>query len=166
MHCSQPPPILMTDKFTQKIFDSEVIDMNAQKDVEIGRALLDAFNSSDLSSWEAVLAEDFTFSYPGFREDANQQAAKAFNENILVAFPDLHFEIQRTFVNGNTLAYQWVSSGTHTGPLALPTGTVPATGRSGGSPGVLISVVQDGKIVREETYWDQVEMLTQLGLMG
>lgn len=140
--------------------------MNTQKDLEIGRALLDAVNAGDLSGWEALLGEDFTCSYPAFREDANQQAAKAFNENILVAFPDLHFEVQRTFANGDTFAYQWVASATHTGPLALPTGPVPATGRSGAIPGVLISVVQDGKIVREETYWNQVELMVQLGLMG
>jgi steroid delta-isomerase-like uncharacterized protein len=140
--------------------------MNTQKDLEIGRALIDAVNAGDLSIWEAVLDEEFTCSYPGLREGGNRETAKAFNAGIMVGFPDLHFDVQRTIANGDTFVYQYMATATHTGPLELPTGTVPATGRKGGLPGVFITVVKDGKIVREESYWNQLELLAQLGLMG
>jgi steroid delta-isomerase-like uncharacterized protein len=140
--------------------------MNAQTNLVTGRALLDALNAGDLSGWEAVLAEDYTAFYPSFRQGADRETTKAHNARMMAAMPDAHFDIQRTFADGDTVAYQWVVTGTHTGPLALPTGTVPATGRTAVVPGVLISTIKDGKIVQEEMYWNQVELLTQLGLMG
>ncbi|MEZ4664909.1 MAG: ester cyclase [Caldilineaceae bacterium] len=133
--------------------------------IQIGRALLDGLNAHDLSQWEAMLAEDYTGSYPGLRSGADRQIAKAYNAVFLPAFPDLHFEVERTIANGEVIVYQWMSTGTHSGPLQLPTGTIPATGRQGAVPGVLITTVKHGKIVREETYWNQVELLAQLGIM-
>ena len=135
--------------------------MNVQADqVEIGRALLDAINARDLSQWETRLAGDYTASYPGMRNGVDREAAKGFNGVFLTGTPDLHFEVQRTIADGNVVVYQWLASGTHTGPLVLPTGSIPPTGKRGAVPGVLITVVKQGKIVREETYWNQVELLS------
>jgi steroid delta-isomerase-like uncharacterized protein len=139
--------------------------MNIQSTmVEIGRALLDSLNAHDLSHWEALLADEYTGSYPGLRSGVDRQVAKAYNAVFLPAFPDLYFEVQRTIANGEMVVYQWLATGTHNGPLELPTGTVPATGKRGVVPGVLIATVKGDKIVREETYWNQVELLEQLGI--
>ena len=140
------------------------MDMQATK-VEIGRALLDGVNNNDLSYWKSCLADDYTASYPSLREDVDSEVAYQYNAGIFTAFPDLHFDVQRTVMNGDVMVYQWMASGTHNGPLVTPTGTIPATGKFGGSPGVLIAVVKDGKIVREETYWNQLELLMQLGVL-
>ena len=139
--------------------------MNKQSTiVEIGRVLLDSLNAHDLSLWEALLADDYTGSYPSMRHDVDRQVAKDYNAIFLTAMPDLHFDVQRPIVNGDVVVYQWLGSGTHLGPLALPTGTIPATGNQAAVPGVLITTVKQGKIVREETYWNQVELLEQLGI--
>jgi ketosteroid isomerase-like protein len=137
----------------------------------IGRTLLDAIEAHDLGRWEAALAAEATFSYPGLRDDhphpdggGARAAARAYNAPFLAAFSDLTFIYDRTLVAGDTVVYCWRGRGTHDGPLALPIGTVPATGRTAEVPGVLVAVVRDGKIVREETYWNPGELLTQLGL--
>jgi steroid delta-isomerase-like uncharacterized protein len=140
--------------------------MSTQDNITIGRALLDALNAHDLNSWQAVLSEDVTCSYPGFRGENGKEAAKAYNAPFLVAFSDLHFEVLRTVAEGDTVVYVWRATGTHDGPLALPSGTVPPTGKRGDVPGTLVATIKDGKIVREETYWNQVELLAQLGLMS
>lgn len=140
--------------------------MTSQTILETGKALFDAVAVGDLSNWEAVLADDFTFSYPGLREGGDKQTARDFNQVFMTATPDLRFNVERTLVDGDTVVYQGVFTGTHTGPLALPTGTIPPTNRTAAVPGVLISVVRNGKIVREETYWNLVELLAQLGLMA
>ena len=55
--------------------------------------------------------------------------------------------------------------GTNTGPLSLPDGsTVPATGKAVRVRGCDIATVADGMIVRHHFYFDQMELLTQLGL--
>jgi steroid delta-isomerase-like uncharacterized protein len=140
--------------------------MSTQDNITIGRSLLDAINARDLSRWQAVLAEDVTCSYPGFRGENGKQAAKAYNAPFIIAFPDLHFDILRTVADDDTVIYVWSAKGTHSGPLELPTGTVPPTGKQAVIPGTLVATIKDGKIVREETYWNQVELLAQLGLMG
>jgi steroid delta-isomerase-like uncharacterized protein len=140
--------------------------MSAQDNTIIGRALLDGLNAHDLSRWEAMLAEDFSCSYPGFRDQSGKEAAKAYNDPFMIAFPDLHFDILRTLSAGDTIVYVWSATGTHTGPLALPSGSVPPTGKRAVVPGTLIATIKDGEIIREETYWNQVELLAQLGLMS
>jgi steroid delta-isomerase-like uncharacterized protein len=140
--------------------------MATQDNITVGRALLDALTAHDLSPWEAVLADDVVCSYPGFRGENGKAAAKAYNAPFLVAFSDLHFDVLQTVAEGDTVVYVWRATGTHDGPLALPTGTVPPTGKRGDVPGTLVATIKDGKIVREETYWNQIELLAQLGLMG
>jgi hypothetical protein len=44
-------------------------------------------------------------------------------------------------------------------------GTIPPTGRQGSLSGIYSAEVKDGRIARESTRWDQVAMLSQLGLM-
>jgi steroid delta-isomerase-like uncharacterized protein len=139
--------------------------MSTQGNITIGRALLDSMAAHDLSQWEALLAEDFTCSYPGFRGEYGKEAAKAYNMPLIAAFPDLRFDILRTMTNGDTVIYVWNGKGTHSGPLALPTETVPPTGKYAELQGVLVTTMKDGKILREESYWNQMELLAQLGLM-
>ena len=75
------------------------------------------------------------------------------------------FDILHTIANGDKVVYVWNTKGTQTGPLALPTGVVPPTGKYAEVPGALVAILKEGKIVREKTYWNQVELLAQLGLM-
>jgi ketosteroid isomerase-like protein len=55
--------------------------------------------------------------------------------------------------------------GTHTGPLAGPDGDVAPTGRSVDLRFADVSCVQNGQIVSYHTYYDQMGLLSQLGLM-
>jgi len=61
--------------------------------------------------------------------------------------------------------YTWTGTGTHDGPLATAKGIIPPTGKKGSIDGVLIATIKEGKIVREETYWNVPDLLAQLGLM-
>ena len=134
----------------------------ASTPVQQGRALLDAFNARDLSQWRRQLASDFTASYPGLRDCPNAEAAEAFNAPFLAAFSDLHFQVRLSAAEGERLIYLWTGRGTHDGPLVSPAGTLPPSGKSGGVDGVLISTVRDGRIVREETYWNIPDLLAQI----
>ena len=55
---------------------------------------------------------------------------------------------------------------TFTGPLATDDGDVAATGASVDLRFADVSRVRDGVIVSYHTYYDQLGLLTQLGLMG
>jgi SnoaL-like polyketide cyclase len=53
----------------------------------------------------------------------------------------------------------------HTGPLATPLGTVPATGREAAARTIDILAVPDGKITDITVVADELGMLTQLGAL-
>jgi len=57
-----------------------------------------------------------------------------------------------------------VYSGTHTGPLVGPGGTIPATGRAFSFPFCDVLRAREGKFVSHHIYWDNVTFLAQLGL--
>ena len=141
--------------------------MNTQNNstVQIAQSFFEAMESNDFNAWAAKLAEDYVGDYPGL-SGANRAMAQTFNSVFPVAFPDLKFEIKHTDTIGDKVIFEWSGGGTHTGPLATLSGQViPPTGKRGKINGVLISQVKGGKIVSEKTYWDQMELMKQLGLM-
>ena len=56
-------------------------------------------------------------------------------------------------------------TGTHTETLASPEGDIPATNKSVDGRAVELTRVADGKIVENHLYYDNMELLTQLGLI-
>ena len=68
-------------------------------------------------------------------------------------------------VAGDWVVQEFTFTGTHTGTLTTPDGDIPPTNRSATGRGVQIMHVENGKISQEHLYFDQVELLTQLGLM-
>jgi predicted ester cyclase len=70
------------------------------------------------------------------------------------------------FASGDTLAMEWTYTGTQTGALAGPGGTIPPSGRHVTIKGAeFITVNAQGLIVDERGYFDLVSFLTQLGVM-
>ena len=82
---------------------------------------------------------------------------------FVAAVTDMHHEIVRTFVDGNTIVVEGVYSGTQTGPFETPQGTVPASGNTFAFPYVDIMQTRDGKCVSHRIYWDNVTFLSQIG---
>ena len=56
--------------------------------------------------------------------------ALAFNQVFPAAFPDLHFEIQQTLVDGDTVVVLAEGTGTFTKPLATPQGVLPTVAKA------------------------------------
>jgi ketosteroid isomerase-like protein len=70
------------------------------------------------------------------------------------------------FADGDKVAVTWVSTGTHTGSLVSASGmTVPATNRKIRNTGTSVFEFRNGKVIRQDLYFDQVELLNQLGVM-
>jgi ketosteroid isomerase-like protein len=43
--------------------------------------------------------------------------------------------------------------------------TIAPTGKRGSIDGAFIVTVKDGKVAKEQTYWSELELMTQLGAM-
>lgn len=80
--------------------------------------------------------------------------------------PDMTYQLDRKLDGEGFAADQGDVIGTNTGPIHLPDGTtLPATGKEVRIRTVDIATVENGKISRHDFYFDQLEFLTQLGLM-
>jgi predicted ester cyclase len=73
-------------------------------------------------------------------------------------------------VRSEIISAPWVvqeveMTGTHTGPLESPTGTIAPTYKKVQGYGVQLLRVENGKIVEARLYFDQLDQMNQLGLI-
>lgn len=90
---------------------------------------------------------------------------RRYLETFKRAMPDARAVIEQLVESGEAVAVEGSFIGTHTGPLATDDGDVAPTGATVDLRFADLSRVRDGKIVSYHTYYDQLGLLTQLGLM-
>lgn len=82
------------------------------------------------------------------------------------AMPDATFESTGSYETADCAIDQGELLGTNTGDMRMPDGgTLPATGKQVRLRTSDIANVEGGRIVRHEWYWDQLDFLTQLGVI-
>ena len=129
-------------------------------------AAIAAWNAHDLPKVAGFYRPDVVLVTPDTGEVKGREQAVEWNRKFMEAFPDGKLEIPASFDSGDTGIVEWVFYGTNTGPLPLPNGeTLPATGRRVTVRGIDVSILEGGSVVSQRSYYDQVELLTQLGLM-
>jgi predicted ester cyclase len=77
------------------------------------------------------------------------------------AFPDLHFTIEDTLVEGDKIVWRWSSTGTNTGSMM----GMPSTNKKATITGIEIYRIANGKIAERWGNFDQLGMLQQLGVV-
>ncbi|WP_405803626.1 nuclear transport factor 2 family protein [Streptomyces sp. NBC_00210] len=119
----------------------------------------------DVAGWVAAFTEDGTFtdmSIPYTYRGADELGKTV--EVYAKAFPDMHRELERFYVTGDVVIAQLRLQGTHLGPLELPAGTVPPTGKRMDAPCCDVFELVDGKIKRFDCYPSGTVIAAQLGL--
>jgi steroid delta-isomerase-like uncharacterized protein len=123
-----------------------------------------AVNGRDLDGYLANQQPDVEFVLPGGVTIRGREQVGQYTEAMWTAFPDAILTFGRQFLGDEGAATEVVLSGTHTGPMATPNGPLPATGKRVTVHSVSILRFEDGRIASEHVYFDQLELLTQLGL--
>jgi len=125
---------------------------------------LKAFNAHDMEAVARDAAPDIELTSPGDIKVKGPQATKEYNQNWVRAFPDARGEAKQIFSQGNAVIVEGVFSGTHDGTLKTPMGDVPATGRKVKGDFIQIFEVDRGLVKRNHLMFDQVQLMTQLGM--
>jgi ketosteroid isomerase-like protein len=86
--------------------------------------------------------------------------------NYGTAFPDMHRELYHFYSTGDIVVVQLALQGTHRGPLKMPGGTIPPTGKRMDTPCADVFELVDGKIKRFDCYPSGTVALTQLGVLN
>ena len=132
---------------------------------QVGADFVAAFNDHDESRIRELNAETAVLEAPGDVRIEGKEAATQYAMAWLNAFPDARLRITNELVSGDWVTQEFTFEGTHEGTLSGPAGDVPATHRRLNGRGVQIFRVVNDAVVDTRLYFDQVEVLTQLGLM-
>lgn len=125
---------------------------------------INAFNAHDMEALARDAASDYEGTAPGDVKLKGPQEAKEYNQTFITAFPDARAETKNIFTHGNHVIVEGVFTGTHNGVLKTPMGDVPATGRKVKGEFVQIFEVDRGLIKKQHLMYDQVQLMTQIGL--
>lgn len=123
-----------------------------------------AFNDHNQEGFRALYSTDAVMEAPDARLEG-AEAIVGYASSWLNAFPDSKVTIHNEVVSGDYVVHEFTFEGTHTEPLASPQGEIAPTGKRLSGRGAEVFRVEKGKIVEDRLYFDQVQVMTQLGLM-
>lgn len=126
--------------------------------------LTEAVRAKDLDAILACYSPDAVMVAPEGTFHGTDEIA-LFLRAQFEAFADFDVAVSAKLDGGDTALDEGTFSGTHTGPLPLPNGEIAEPTRKRVTQRAVDAVVaRDGLIVEHRLYYDQVEVLTQLGL--
>ena len=108
---------------------------------------------------------EFTIEAPGTVRLEGRETGAGYSKARLKGFPDAKRTVQNEVVRGLWVIQACTLEGTHTGAFDGPDGIIAATGRK-----VVVKCVQIGRYENNlatdvKLYYDQIDLLTQLGLI-
>ncbi len=152
--CNQQP--------SEKCESLESAQLSVEKNIETYKTAWEAFfdnrdpSAVNLDSFDenvtVVTAEGNITGIDGFRDYYN---------NYLTGFSDAEFSFVDIFSQGDKLVKHWSFKGTHDGEMF----GIPATNNKLEISGTTLVEMKDGKVFKEQDFFDQLSFLSQLGLL-
>ena len=133
---------------------------------QVAEALIAAFNAGDWPQFRAPLAANVVYEETGTqRRTQNADEYLQLVEGWKQAFPNVKGTIRNVVSSGNTVVQEITWTGTHTGPLPTPGGTLPASGKSITVQASMWYTFQGDTIQAIRHHLDVLSMLQQLGAL-
>ncbi len=140
--------------------------LTAQDNATMVRAHYDAFNRRDIEKDLTLVTEDVKWTNIPF--DLSFSGHKGYREYLntwITAMPDCKVEMVNVIGGEEWTVVEFIGRGTHTGPLAGPEGTIPATHRKLDLKCCELLRIWDGQIAEGRLYFDAATLLRQFGLI-
>ena len=147
---------------SEKCKSLESAQLSVEKNIETYKTAWESFfdnrdpSAVNLDSFDenvtVVTAEGNITGIDGFRDYYN---------NYLTGFSDAEFSFVDIFAQGDKLVKHWSFKGTHDGEMF----GIPATNNKLEISGTTLVEMKDGKVFKEQDFFDQLSFLTQLGLL-
>lgn len=136
--------------------------MSEKKNLEIVRQLYnEVFTGSDTSVLDSLVAPSVKLHDPSAKNfKQGIEGFKLREEMYAHAFPSKKATIDEIFTGKDTVSVKWTVTGTHDRDLP----GIPATGKKITVTGTSIFRLKNGKITEIWANWDELGMLSQLGL--
>ena len=119
----------------------------------------------DQGALKELYAQDAVAETPDQGTVSGPDAIAAWFGQFSTAFPDASWESAHKHESGNVAIDEGYVVGTNTGPLAMPGGeSIPPTGKTVRVRGCDAATVEEGLVKSHRFYFDQMDLLGQLGL--
>jgi ketosteroid isomerase-like protein len=122
-----------------------------------------AVHDRDIDRMQATWKPGTTDAFPGYRTMTVPEGQREFFLAFFDAFHDWRVEVIDTTAEGDVVVVHWRLTAGFTGPGKFD--GFSATGAKGTVQGCDRIVVQDGKIIHLDAYFDTTEMARAIGLM-
>ena len=145
--------------------------MSAQENATLVRHEFDLLNAHQtdtewLDKIVAPLSEDFVLvDVPTGTTSSGRDALRNFCLFFVDAFPGSSTEITNMVATEDHVVVEFIGRGVNTGPLHLPTGDVPPTGRSVEIHFCEVRRIANGKFMSLHSYYDALGFMQQLGFI-
>jgi len=125
------------------------------------KRMYEAFEKGDFEAYKAVVAPEYVWYVPSMSTEPNsREETIEFGKMMRIAFPDFSYSIEELIAVEDRVISLFIFRGTHEGELQ----GIPATGNKIEFSGVMISRIENGKIVEDKEEFDQLGMMMQLGM--
>lgn len=121
----------------------------------------EAVNTGKFELFDQVVAPNCVDHDPADGQVPGPAGYRMFFAEMRTAFPDVSVSPETMVQDGDTIAFAYTLTGTHTGPL----GKIPPTGKKVKIRGLQISKFKDGKMVERWGSSDERTLLKQIGLI-
>ena len=141
---------------------NDVVEANKKRS---RRLYEEVFGNGNYAMADDLMAAGVVNHGPGSAPVPGTEGIKRQAALLRTAIPDLRAVLNDQFGHDDRVVSRWTGSGTHSGPLELPTGTVQGTGSSVSFEEIRIDRHDGGQIV--ESWWipDRFTLWQQLGLL-
>jgi predicted ester cyclase len=146
--------------------DGAVMNSELDANKERSRRLYEEiFGKGNYGRADELMAAAIINHGPGSAPEPGTEGIKRQAVLLRTAIPDLQITLNDQFGEGDRVVSRWTGSGTHTGPLNLPTGTLDGTGNPISFDEIRIDRHAGGRIA--ESWWipDRFTLWAQLGLL-
>jgi len=132
--------------------------------IETAKAATIAYNEKNWDKARAVFLEKGVYDEKatGRRIQGVSQIIEAW-QAWAKAVPDSKSTFLAEYASGDTAILEVVWKGVHSGPLQMPTGTIPASNKRIELPACQVVKVEGGKVQSFTHYFDMLALLTQIG---
>jgi steroid delta-isomerase-like uncharacterized protein len=140
------------------------VEETERRNMAVVRNAHEALARGDVETFKSCLAPHYRRHCqampPDLQEIEGAEKFLRFLEDFIEAVPDHEDVLSQMMAQGDRVAYVSTLSGTQTGSM----GGLPPTGRRFTLVNIVIQRLEDGKIAETWVSWDNVAMLSQLGL--
>ena len=145
---------------------AELEEMKAQAELEeqnkvLVKRIYETFSKGDLEAYKEMLAPEYVWYLPSrSTEPISREGMIEFGKMLHNAFPDITYSVEELIAEGDKVMSRFIVRGTHKGEYQ----GIPATGNKIEASGVMITRIENGKLVEDREELDALGLMMQLGM--